>query len=89
MKLTTVGVYSLCLGLAATLAGCGGASNSSGKAAVVDGATFTFALSSDPGNLDPQLGAGSSLYTVTQFAYDALLSVNGETGEVRSGLAKS
>lgn len=89
MKLTTVGVYGLCLGLAAALTGCGGASNSGGKAAVVDGGTFTFALSSDPGNLDPQLGAGSSLYTVTQFAYDALLSVDGETGEVRSGLAKS
>jgi peptide/nickel transport system substrate-binding protein len=89
MKLTTVGIRGLCLVLAAAaLAGCGGSSNSNGKAAVVDGGTFTFALSSDPGNLDPQLGAGSSLFTVTQFAYDSLLSVN-DTGEIRSGLAKS
>ncbi|WIX98545.1 ABC transporter substrate-binding protein [Amycolatopsis mongoliensis] len=90
MKLTTAGLHGLCLVLAAAaLTGCGGASDSSGKAAVVDGGTFTLGLSSDPGNLDPQMGAGSALYTVTQFAYDPLLSVDGETGEIRSGLAKS
>lgn len=90
MKLTTVGAYGLCLALtAAALAGCGGTSNSSGNAEVVDGGTFTLGLSSDPGDLDPQMGAGSSLFTVTQFAYDSLVSVDGKNGEIRSALAKS
>ncbi|MFC9251874.1 ABC transporter substrate-binding protein [Amycolatopsis thailandensis] len=89
MKLTTVGFYGLCLCLAVTLTGCGGTSNTSGKAEVVDGGTFTLGLASDPGNLDPQMGAGSGLFTVTQFAYDPLVSVDGETGEIRPGLAKT
>src|SRR4029077_19762112 len=46
------------------LAACGG-SNSSGSAGAstnfVDGKTFTLALASDPGALDPQGSAGSSL----------------------------
>lgn len=83
MKLSTVGI--LCLALALT--GCGGvATSNSGSAEVVDGGTFTFGLSSDPGNLDPQMGAGTSLFTVTQFAYDPLVSVD-KAGEIRSGLA--
>jgi peptide/nickel transport system substrate-binding protein len=85
MKLSTTG---LCLVLAAALTGCGGTATSrSGSAEVVDGGTFTLGLSSDPGSLDPQMGAGTSLFTVTQFAYDPLVSVDGETGEIRSGLA--
>ena len=87
MKLTSVVTYGLCLTLA--LAGCSGASKSSGTAPVVDGGTFTLGLSSDPGALDPQMGAGTSLFTVTQFAYDPLVSVDGESGEIESALAKS
>ena len=41
-------------------------------------ATFTMALASDPGNLDPQMAAGSALFTLSQLAYDSLLSVNAE-----------
>ncbi|HEX6468861.1 MAG TPA: ABC transporter substrate-binding protein [Streptosporangiaceae bacterium] len=94
MRPSTAGTYSLALGLvAAALAGCGGGSgggsNAGGDAKVVDGATFTLGLSSDPGNLDPQMGAGTSLYAVTQFAYDSLLSVDGGTGKIQSALAKS
>ncbi|WP_329260406.1 ABC transporter substrate-binding protein [Actinoallomurus sp. NBC_01490] len=90
MKPTTVGTYGVCLALAAAaLAGCGGASNRSGKAEIVDGGTFTLGLSSDPGGLDPQMGAGTSLFTVTQFAYDSLVSVDGRTGEIQPALAKS
>jgi peptide/nickel transport system substrate-binding protein len=88
MKPTTAGLYGLSLCLAVALAGCGSAANSTGKAAVVDGGTFTLGLSSDPGSLDPQMGLGTTLFTVTQFAYDPLVSVDGKTGEVRSGLAK-
>ena len=69
MKRTTTGIYGLSLCLAAvTLAGCGGTSTSGGSAQVVDGGTFTLAMSSDPGNLDPQMGAGTTLFTVSQFA---------------------
>jgi peptide/nickel transport system substrate-binding protein len=83
MKLSTVVTTGLCL----VLAGCGAGSSNSGNAAVVDGGTFTFGLSSDPGNLDPLMGAGTSLFLVTQFAYDPLVSVDGKTGEIRSALA--
>ena len=90
MNPTTVGTYGLCLCLAAaTLTGCGGPSNGSGKAELVDGGTFTLGVSSDPGSLDPQMGVGSTLFTITRFAYDPLLSVDGKTGEIRPGLAKS
>ncbi|MEV7046396.1 ABC transporter substrate-binding protein [Amycolatopsis sp. NPDC051061] len=88
MKPTTAGRYGLSLCLAVALAGCGSASTSTGKAEVVDGGTFTLGLSSDPGNLDPQMGLGTTLFTVTQFAYDPLVSVDGKTGEVRSALAE-
>jgi peptide/nickel transport system substrate-binding protein len=88
MKLSTAGTTGLCLLLATTLTGCGGAATSnSGSAEVVDGGTFTLGLSSDPGSLDPQMGAGTSLFTVTQFAYDPLVSVDRKTGEIQSGLA--
>ncbi|MEV6638560.1 ABC transporter substrate-binding protein [Amycolatopsis sp. NPDC051371] len=90
MKLTTAGTYALCLGLAgAALTACGSASNSSEGAAVVDGGTFTLGITSDPGSLDPQMGAGSALYAITQFAYDPLVSVDGRTGEIQSELAKT
>jgi peptide/nickel transport system substrate-binding protein len=79
-------VLTACLVVA--LAGCGGAAPG-GNAAVVEGGTFTLGLSSDPGNLDPQMGAGTSLFTVTQFAYDPLVSVDGRTGEIRPELARS
>ena len=53
----------------------------------VDGATFSMALSSDPGNLDPQMAAGSALFTMSQLAYDSLVSVNAESGAIESQLA--
>ncbi|WP_137295599.1 ABC transporter substrate-binding protein [Nocardioides dongxiaopingii] len=88
MKLTTAAL-GLCV-TSALLAGCGGGSSpgpSSGGGEVVDGGTFTMSTSADPGNLDPQMGAGSALFAVTQLAYDPLLSVDEESGEIRSGLA--
>ncbi|PRX46913.1 peptide/nickel transport system substrate-binding protein [Prauserella shujinwangii] len=91
MKLTNLVAYGLGLCLIVTAgAGCGGpASSGPGEKQYADGATFTLGMSSDPGSLDPQMGAGSMLFTATQFAYDALLSVDGENGEIRSALAES
>ena len=92
MKLTTTsriaGSAALCASLA--LAGCGGGSgsNSPAQGQVVDGGTFTLALSADPGNLDPQSSAATALFTVTQFAYDALVSVDAKGGEIRPQLAE-
>ena len=74
MKLSAVGVFGLGLCLATAIAGCGSAAKPNGtNAEVVDGGTFTLGLSADPGALDPQMGAGTSLFTVTQFAYDPTL----------------
>src|SRR6478609_3490074 len=91
MKLIATAV-GLCV-TASLLAGCGGSDSSEsngggGEASkYVDGATFSMALSSDPGNLDPQMAAGSALFTMSQLAYDSLVSVNAETGAIESQLA--
>ncbi len=45
------------------------------------------ALAGDPGKLDPQSSASTQLFTVNQFAYDTLVSVDGESGEIQSQLA--
>lgn len=84
-----MGGVVVCLAVTA-LSGCGGgAADGGAKARIADGGTFNLGLSSDPGDLDPQMGAGSSLFTVTQLAYDPLVSVDGKTGEIRSQLAES
>ena len=87
MKLTAA--VGLCVS-AALLAGCGDGGSSSdgeGTAAYVDGATFTMALKSDPGNLDPQSSSASALFTISQLGYDALVAVDPESGAIRSQLA--
>src|ERR1051325_4143119 len=89
MKLSTPGRLGLSACLVVALAGCGSGTGTPGGGGVVEGGTFTLGLSSDPGALDPQMGAGTSLFTVTQFAYDPLVSVDGESGEIRSALATS
>jgi peptide/nickel transport system substrate-binding protein len=77
---------------AALLTGCGGSDsdsdgNGSGDTQYADGGTFTMAMAGDPGKLDPQSSASTSLFTVNQFAYDNLVSVDGKTGEIQSQLA--
>ncbi|MFC7492627.1 MULTISPECIES: ABC transporter substrate-binding protein [unclassified Nocardioides] len=77
---------------AALLAGCGGsdepsANGGGGDSEYADGGTFTMALKGDPGKLDPQSSAGTQLFTVNQLAYDNLLSIDAETGEIQSQLA--
>jgi peptide/nickel transport system substrate-binding protein len=82
---------ALCLG-ASALTGCGGADDSGGgegrgSGDVVDGGTFTMALATDPGNLDPQMGASSGLTQVSLFAYDSLVNINPADGSITSGIA--
>jgi peptide/nickel transport system substrate-binding protein len=83
-------LLALSLSVAAVgLTACGGGSDdnaSSGGGKYADGKTFTLALSADPGALDPQGGATSALFQVTQFAYDNLVSIDAK-GEISSQLA--
>ncbi len=78
----------------ALLAGCGGnggdtsTDGDGGESKYADGGTFTMALKGDPGNLDPQSSAGSQLFTISQLGYDNLFSVDSESGEIESQLAK-
>lgn len=53
---------------------------------VVNGGTFTFAMNSDPGNLDPQASAASNLYQMSFFAYDPLVAIDAK-GQIQSQLA--
>lgn len=77
----------------ALLAGCGGggggdnSGGGGGDTKYVDGGTFTMSLAGDPGKLDPQSAAGNALFAVNQLAYDNLLFVDGDTGEIQSQLA--
>ena len=89
MKLTATAL-GLCV-TAALLVGCGGgdddpASNEGGENQYADGGTFTLALKGDPGNLDPHSSAGTQLFTVSQFGYDNLVTVDEESGEIRPQL---
>lgn len=89
MKLA-VPALGLCV-TALLLAGCGDSdskgSGGGGGGEYADGGTFTMALASDPGNLDPQSSAGGSLFSISQLAYDRLLNMDPKSGEVVSGLA--
>ena len=64
---------------ALALTACGGGD---GGGEVASGGTFTLAVASDPGNLDPQLSAATTLYQVSHFAYDSLLGLDDEGGVV-------
>jgi peptide/nickel transport system substrate-binding protein len=71
------------------LAGCGGGSSSTaGGKTVVQGGTFTMALPTDPGNLDPGSSASTQLFNISQFAYDRLLSIDA-SGAIQPQLAGS
>lgn len=86
MKLLTAGIGAcLVIALAGCTAGTGGGTGAGGAGGA---GTFTLGFSSDPGSLDPQMGAGTSLFGASKFAYDSLVTVDGETGEIRSGLAQ-
>ena len=81
----------LALSLAFTLTACGeGAeeSPSSSPDTYADGKTFTLAIGTDPGALDPQASPVSAALQLGRFAYDSLVTVNGE-GEVEPNLATS
>jgi peptide/nickel transport system substrate-binding protein len=69
-------------GAHATTAGSGGAGN------FVEGGTFTYALGSDPGNLDPHMSVFVATNAVNTLAYDTLVNL-GQDGTILPGLAES
>ena len=76
------------------LAGCsggggggGGGGSSSGGGELAEGGTFTYAVKSDPGNLDPHASASSELNQFSLFAYDRLVGITAE-GTVVPSLAE-
>lgn len=79
---------------ATVVAGCSSGSNATSDGGnakggqLVDGATFTMAVASDPGNLDPYSVASSVAGQFANLAYDNLVNVTTK-GVVVSGLARS
>lgn len=61
-------------------------SSSSAIGPVVEGGTFTLAITADPGNLDPQGSAGNINLQMSRFAYDFLLNQDAD-GKLKSGVA--
>ena len=81
------------LGVALLASACsGGGSGSSPSASSADPSsyatdgTFTYALGSDPGNLDPLQAVANVAIAFNQFTYDRLVSF-GKDGKARSNLA--
>ncbi|GAA3600022.1 ABC transporter substrate-binding protein [Kribbella ginsengisoli] len=66
--------------------GCGGASPAAESQALTDGATFTFNIDADPGNLDPQAAANSWVQQLGRFGYDPLVQIDAN-GKILPGLA--
>ncbi len=71
--------------LVLTLAACGGGSAGQGQN-LVNGGTFTFVLTSDPGALDPDFTSLTNALQVDQFLYDSLVELD-QNDAVVAGLA--
>lgn len=81
----------LLLALAAastTLAACsGGDDGGTGPASYATDGTFTLAVATDPGALDPHASAASAVVTMSRFAYDSLVGVDAGSAEIVPSLA--
>ncbi|WP_370410320.1 ABC transporter substrate-binding protein [Streptomyces fradiae] len=73
---------SACLAVSLLAAGCG-----TGQAGSTGGDTFSFAIKSDPGLLDPAQFQNTATYTALSLAYDTLVNIAPD-GRVVSGLAQ-
>jgi peptide/nickel transport system substrate-binding protein len=83
-------VLALALALgAAGLTACGSSgSSANGAGNYVDGKTFSYAVTDDPGSLDPQVNLTAILVQLNRFAYDSLVSVK-DDGSIAPQLASS
>lgn len=85
-KRTVAAAVTAVSALALALVGCSSDGGGTPTGEPVEGGTFTQILNADPGNLDPQMSAGSALFDVSVFAYDTLVAVDAE-GKPQSQLA--
>ncbi|GLY42904.1 peptide ABC transporter substrate-binding protein [Amycolatopsis sp. NBRC 101858] len=70
-----------------TASACGGANETgTGNQTLADGQTFSLAIGSDPGSLDPHMTVLSVTTQVDQFLYDTLLGLTSD-GKPLAGLA--
>ncbi|KAA2261443.1 ABC transporter substrate-binding protein [Solihabitans fulvus] len=84
---STVAIVGL---LAVTVSACGGVAQSGDRTAnqkLVDGTTFTMAIGSDPGTLDPHLTVLSVAGQVGRFLYDSMIGL-AKDGKPIAGLAE-
>jgi peptide/nickel transport system substrate-binding protein len=78
----------LALTLAATgLAACSGGGDDASQGGYATDGTFTLALATDPGSLDPHGSATSSVLNMSRLAYDTIVAVDPESTEVVGSLA--
>ncbi|WP_275294585.1 ABC transporter substrate-binding protein [Amycolatopsis sp. La24] len=77
--------------VALTVSACGGSAQSgtdrTANQKLVDGKTFTFALPTDPGTLDPAITVLSAARNLDGFLYDALINLDAK-GEPEAALAE-
>ncbi|MEU9099920.1 ABC transporter substrate-binding protein [Streptomyces sp. NPDC048361] len=79
--MTKANAIAACLAVSLLAAGCG-----TGRAGSAGGDTFSYAIKSDPGLLDPAQVQNTTTYTALSLAYDTLVNI-GPDGRVVSGLA--
>src|SRR6478735_10686474 len=92
MRTRTFSAGASVVALALALAGCSGGTttgggSTGGSGGYADGGTFTMALASDPGDLDPSMTPSSVARSMLALSYDTLVSMK-EDGTVVSGLAE-
>lgn len=85
---TTTPLIALLGAAALTLTACTGAGGGTGGATgdPIDGATFTMAIGTDPGTLDPMITSVGVARNIDRFLYTRLLEVQAD-GSIVSGLA--
>src|SRR5256885_8986435 len=82
--MTSVKLFVLACGVAIGMSACGGGGTS---VDYQNGATYTEALSGDPGNLHPLRAVQQSTFRLIPFAYDSLINLHSK-GKGLSQLAQ-
>ncbi|WP_290055981.1 ABC transporter substrate-binding protein [Amycolatopsis solani] len=85
-RIRTAGVVLGVLALTATACGGSGGGAAAGDGKPLDGKTFSLAIGSDPGSLDPHMTVLSVAIQVDRFLYDSLLNLD-DAGKPVAGLA--
>lgn len=81
LTLATVGALAVSLAACSSGSNSGGPNSSSGNHSFANGKTFTMAIASDPGALDPALSVISVTVGLDRFLYDTLVQVDSKGQE--------